>query len=284
MAIISITLRTNIINAAVLGDDYKISAKAEAEIKEAEKAAAEGAALCLKLMEEQSLAKEDVKYIGIGVSEGVGCPKAAAEEIEKAVGIKTVSAPLINALAMGEAYVNADDASSIAILCIDEKVNSCVMIDHKIYEGAGQGGDFAHMVIKNNGFKCECGRNGCFQAYVSKSGLRTIAEDCGVFDSEKATLKSIFDAADVGDFMASGAKTFFIEYMASGVTDIINLFQPHQLVIFGHVTELGDRLMRPMMDIVLKDQYTRNSPNKGVVRFAQPEDDVLLVGAALLGR
>ena len=39
--------------------------------------------------------------------------------------------------------------------------------------------------------------------------------------------------------------------------------------------------MKPMMEIVLRDQYTRHSPNKCNVRFAS-DANTALIGAALI--
>ncbi|MBQ3219981.1 MAG: ROK family protein [Clostridia bacterium] len=34
--------------------------------------------------------------------------------------------------------------------------------------------ELSHMVIKNNGKKCACGRKGCFETYCSASALKTM--------------------------------------------------------------------------------------------------------------
>ena len=81
---------------------------------------------------------------------------------------------------------------------------------------------------------------------------------------------------------AERAKEMYVNYLASGITNIINLFQPNELVLEGSLTEAGDKLLKPTMDIVLREQYTRSLSTKCNVRFASVKEDTTLLGAALL--
>ena len=83
---------------------------------------------------------------------------------------------------------------------------------------------------------------------------------------------------------AEQAKETYVKYLAGGITNLINLFQLREFVIEGSLVEAGDKLMTPMMDIILRDQFTHNMPNKCNVRFSENAEDTALIGAALLGR
>ena len=73
-------------------------------------------------------------------------------------------------------------------------------------------------------------------------------------------------------------------YLAGGLTDIINLFQPNELLLEDPLAEAGDTLMEPLMEIILREQYTHSMPNKYRVRCAAVGEETALLGAALLGR
>jgi len=283
MSKISIILGAKKITAAAYDIALNKVASAEAVYTSKEDAAIEAAALAKKLIREKKL--NDVESIGLAVASCIGCPVTAAQTIADATGLDVNVDTMINAMALGEAYLGANDASSIILLRIGDKVESSIVIDHKIFAGFdGLGGNLAHMVIDNGGYACKCGREGCFEAYVNKAGIKQIAADAGMNDAENVTLESMFAAAKAGCEKAQAAKTFYIEHLASAVTDIINLFQPHQLVILGQLTALGDDLMQPMMEIVLRDQYTRHSPNQCKVRIDNYGHEAALVGALLLDR
>ena len=279
MYIISVVLGEKI-KAAVYSKDYKQTAASEAAYSCTckESALADAAKLVKAVMADNGIKAEDVEFIGAAIPESYGCPCCAASEIEKQTGIKTAAETVINAKALGEAYL-AGDKSSLITLKIDETVESGIVIDKKIYAGfSHMGGRVAHMVIDFGGYDCTCGRKGCFEAYVSSAGVKKIAADNGV---NAETIAELF-AKDCS--CANAAKTFYIEHLANAITDIINLFQPEELVLEGAFTKVGDPIMKPMMEIVLRDQYTRHSPNKCNVRFANTEADTALMGAALIIR
>ena len=277
MYIISVEFGAKKLSAALFTKEYNKTACAEAEYSCTckDSAIADAAKLVKSLIENNKLSASDVEFIGAAVPECYGCPCCIASEIEKQTGIKTVAESTINARALGEAKLAGK--SSLIMLSIDDKVESGIVIDNKVYAGFSHlGGKVAHMVIDVGGYECECGRKGCFEAYVANAGVKQIASDAGVKAETLAQLFAMNDAA------AEAAKTTYIEHLANGITDIINLFQPHELVLDGPFTKVGDPIMKPMMEIVLRDQYTRHSPNKCNVRFANTEADTVLLGAALI--
>ena len=74
----------------------------------------------------------------------------------------------------------------------------------------------------------------------------------------------------------------YISYLACGITNIINIFQPNVLSIGGGICNERDFLLNPLMEIVNRDQYTRNSDNKTQVKIAALGNDAGILGAALL--
>ena len=237
------------------------------------------ASVCLAVIEKAGIKKEEVAYVGVAL--GADAADAAVADLEKTLGIKCYGAALMNVRALGEAYL-AKDVSSLFMLKIDDTMDCGIVIDKKIYAGAHSlGGKVAHMVVDFGGFECTCGRLGCFEAYASNAGLRRIAAEAGVAGAEAISHKALF-AMDTPE--AEKAKKLYVKYLASGITNIVNLFQPNELVLEGPFTEVADALMKPMMDIVLREQYTRNAEDKCDVRFANTAADTALLGAALLGR
>jgi len=188
---------------------------------------------------------------------------------------------LMSAKALGEAYV-ADDVDSLFLLNIEDTVDCGVVIDKKLYSGTHlRGGNVAHTVISFGGFECACGNRGCFQAYACNAGLRRIAAEAGVEGAETITHKELFDKTTPS---AEQAKETYVKFLAGGITNLINLFQLREFVIEGSLTEAGDKLMKPMMDLILREQFTHNMPNKCNVRFSGKAENTALLGAALLGR
>jgi predicted NBD/HSP70 family sugar kinase len=234
--------------------------------------------LCFDILSESKTKSSDVSYMGIAAD---GNSNEIIAEMEKAYGIKCYSSSVISARALGEAY-RANDVLDLCLLKVDDTIECGIVIDKKMYAGEKQmGGKVANMIINFGGYECSCGSRGCFEAYASNSGLKRIAADAGVADAESLTHTSLFAMTSPE---AEEAKKLYVEYLASGITNIINLFQPNELVLDGPFTQVGDALWTPFMEIIMREQYTHGMPNKCTIRFASKEEDVALIGAALLGR
>ena len=271
MYILSAVIENNKSKVTLYDKEYKLLSAKEGSGTDVTK-------LCLDILSESKIKSSDVNYVGIAAD---GDNDAIIAETEKALGIKCYGASVISARALGEAYL-ANDVLDLCLLKVDDTVECGIVIDKKMYAGEKQmGGKIANMIINFGGYECSCGSRGCFEAYASNSGLKRIAADAGVTDAESLTHASLFAMSTPE---AEEAKRLYVEYLASGITNIINLFQPNDLVLEGSFTEVGDALWAPFMEIIMREQYTHSMPNKCTIRFASKEADVALIGAALLGR
>lgn len=274
MYIISAVLEKEHTRAAIYDKKYNLLAELKGE-------ASTSAKLCEDIISKGGIKACDVEYVGVAADSSFGAPDAIAAELERTIGIKCYGASIMNARALGEAYT-ANDRPSLFLLKIDDTIECGIVIDKKVYSGINQlGGKIAHTVIDFGGYECSCGRCGCFEAYAGNSGLRRIAAESGVEGAESITHAKLFAMATPE---AERAKRLYVEYLASGITDVINLFQPHELVLEGPFTKVGDALMNPMMEIILREQYSSSIPNKCNIRFSNTDTDTALIGAALLGR
>lgn len=267
MYIISAVVENGQTKVAVCDKEYKILLKKEGTDKDLEK-------LCLEAINESGIKASDVDYIGVAADTSVA-------DLEKNTGIKCIFSSVIGARALGEAYL-AGDVPFAVMLKIDDSVECGIVIDRKIYLGArGQEVNVANMIIDFGGYECPtCGKRGCFGAYATGEGLKRIAAEAGVADAENLTHEKLF-AMDTVE--ADKAKKLYVKYLASGITNIINLFQPNELVLEGAFTRAGKAITEPLMDIILREQYTHSMPDKCNVRF-EGKEDTALVGVALLGR
>ena len=274
MYIVSAVAEKNAAKVALYNEEYKLVSKKLAEGNDL-------SSLVLALLAEAGVKAEEVAYIGVAVEENVPSLSAYAEKLEKTVGIKSYATALISARALGEAYL-AGDTATLVLLKIEETVECGVVIDKKVYAGVDQkGGKLGHHVINHGGFACTCGKTGCFEAYASNAGLQKIAKEAGVAGAETITHKALF-VMDTPE--AKAAQKTYVDFLAAGVTNIINLFQPSELVLEGSFTEAGGGLTEPFTEFILREQYTRSSPNKSLLRAPKADADIALLGAALLGR
>ena len=151
------------------------------------------------------------------------------------------------------------------------------------------------MTIDHDGVPCNCGRRGCFEAMASANALITQAREqmrkhpesllwslCGG-NAAKVEAKTVFDGAAAGDETARELLDAYITYLAEGITNIINVFQPAVLCVGGGVSRAGEVLLRPLREEVARRVYSRNSKRNTRIELAKLDNDAGILGAALLG-
>ena len=93
-----------------------------------------------------------------------------------------------------------------------------------------------------------------------------------------------FSAMKQGDPYAKEVCDEYIRYLAEGITNMINIFQPHVLCIGGGVCNEKEYLTVPLIELVERDQYTRTNKIKSKIVTATLGNDAGIIGAASLGR
>ena len=269
------------------------------------------------LLSENNISKEDIDYIGIATPGAVdvkgGVVESAfnlgfdhfpiAKELSSRVGIERILvANDANAAALGEALTGAAKGTQHSVMVtLGTGVGGGVIIDGHIFDRGVNAAvaELGHMVIHVGGRQCSCGRRGCFEAYSSATALAKMTQEkmdelkikgvkSHLFEvSEKygkVGARTAFDSMRMGDQFAKEVVDTYIRYLAEGITNIINIFQPEVVSIGGGVCNEGDALLLPLLEIIDREQFTRNNEHKTKIAIAKLGNDAGIIGAAGLGR
>ena len=180
-------------------------------------------------------------------------------------------------------------------------VGGGVIINGKIFAGGinHSGIELGHTVIVSGGRQCTCGRRGCWEAYSSATALSLMTKEKAtelkllgihslMHDNERKdgsySARCAFDAMKNGDPYAKEVVDEYIHYLAEGITNMVNVFQPHILCIGGGVCNEKEHLTIPLIEAVNKLQYTKNNTCKTKIVVATLGNDAGIIGAASLGR
>ena len=198
-----------------------------------------------------------------------------------------------NAAAYGELLAGAGKGKKHFIaVTLGTGVGGGIIIDGKIYSGAQHaGGEIGHTVIIHNGEKCSCGINGCWEAYASASALIRQTKFAMIRNKESVmwdiakTLENVngitaFDAMRKGDKAGTDVVSQYIEYVAVGVLNMINIFQPEVLCIGGGISKEGDTLLNPIKKYVADKCFA--GAEKTQIKAATLGNDAGIIGAAFL--
>jgi len=108
--------------------------------------------------------------------------------------------------------------------------------------GCGFGGTIGHQVIRIGGLVCNCGRQGCLEAYVSSSSLlREYLKHGGNPSSAGADaatqIKRISELASAHDPAAQQAYAALADYLAEGLANLFNILDPEAVFVSGGLVE-----------------------------------------------
>jgi len=305
---------TNIV-AGVVDEEYKILSKASVKTncpRPAEEIMDDMAKVVFEALDKSGLSLNDIEWVGVGAPgtanvetgiieyannlgfENVHMVEYLQKKINKPVHIENDA----NAAAYGEFLAGAAKGTKHAVcITLGTGVGGGIIIDGKIYSGFNfAGAELGHMVIEVDGVPCTCGRKGCFEAYSSATGLIRMTKEAMEADKSskmwemskeedgKVTARLAFDAMRAGDKSAKEVVDKYIKYLAIGIANTINIFQPEILCIGGGVCNEGDALLIPLKELVQKEVYSRNSGKNTKIVIAKLGNDAGIIGAAFLGQ
>lgn len=270
-------------------------------------------ALCASLVAEAGLSFDDIASVGVAAP---GSVDPANGEIKYANNINMFHYPIAkklmehipvkkvflendaNAAALAEAKVGAGKGfKDVIMITLGTGVGGGIVIDGKLYSGFNYAGaELGHIVIEHGGVPCTCGRKGCWEVYSSATALirmtnekmaqtrDTLMWDICEQGAKKVSGRTAFKAAKAGDKAGLEVVEKYIDYLACGITNMVNIFQPEVLCIGGGVCGEGDYLLEPLKAIVNRDQYgSAAHDDKTILKIAELGNDAGIIGAALLG-
>ena len=266
--------------------------------------------MCKELIDEFKLDASTLKGIGIGVP---GSVDKKSGRIVYANNLKTSNFNVKEYLkdkldypvklgndadcaALGEVVAgSAKGYSDVIIFTLGTGVGGGITINGEIFSGYYPGGaEIGHIIIERNGRQCTCGNKGCLETYASATGLIRSATEKALANPdsllykmtegnmEKMNAKIPFDAAQAGDAAAQEVIDTYIEYLAIGIANIINVFKPQVILLGGGVSKQEENLTVPLAAKVKTMAYGGEMPT--LIKTASLGNDAGLIGAAMLNK
>lgn len=256
------------------------------------------------------ISMQDVESVGVGTPGAVNADGVVENSpnlgflhtplrdmIQRRLGKPTFVENDANCAALGEQLAGCGHGvPNFIAVTLGTGVGGGIILNGQLLTGInGAAGEVGHMVIVKDGIPCKCGRQGCFEKYASATALVRETREAMEADAYKTSLMwkisnslekvngiTSFKAARQGDELGLKVVEEYISYLAVGVTDLINLFQPDILCIGGGISREGDFLIQPLIQKVSEQQYAQYAMKKTEIRAAVLGNDAGIIGAALL--
>ena len=164
-----------------------------------------------------------------------------------------------------------------------------IIINGEPYAGkSGFSGEFGHTHCYENEVICHCGKKGCLETEASgramhrkfiervKQGDRSIITDSGK-KIEDITLDDLIEATLKEDMLCIEILEEVGEQLGLHLANLINIFNPHVVVIGGPLAQVGDYLIHPIQSAIRK--YSLNMVNQDT----ELKQSILLRYAGVMG-
>ena len=312
---IGIDLGGTNIAVGIVDDEHKIVVKKTTPTlakRPAEEIVADMARVCLEACAELKIDIKDIANIGIA-SPGIANPVNGC--VEYANNLPFLRFPIVklladglgidrsvikiandaNAAAWGEAVAGAAKGSANSIMVtLGTGVGGGIIINNKILVGFNSAaGEIGHIVIEQDGALCGCGRRGCWEAYSSATALirmtKEAVEECkktgrytSMLKAERISGRTACDAMRAGDEVGTEVYNKYVKYLATGITNLVNIFQPEVISLGGGVSNEGQSLIDAITPLVRAEQYGGDVVALTQLRIATLGNDAGIIGAAAL--
>lgn len=151
-----------------------------------------------------------------------------AKELETRFDIPVLLGNEANLAALGE-WTHSYQTPNMLSISVHSGIGVGIIMDNALICGQnGYAGEFGHSIISVNGCPCPCGNFGCFEQYASE---RALLKSLSAVKGQKITADEFAVLYQKRDEDAVKTMKDFIKYMAVGVNNLLNTFNPEIIVI-----------------------------------------------------
>lgn len=263
------------------------------------------------IIKENSFSREQIRAIGVGIP---GIAQAVTGKVIYCINLNWSDVPLkeIMEKSLGiPTFVDNDatlaglaeyesgsmkNVKSGVFITIGTGIGGGIVMDKKIQSGFhGIGSEIGHMIVGENYYDCNCGRNGCLETFASATALikytkkliregiykTTITQKInGNLDNINGRL--VFEAAEKGDCLANKAVDRLVKYLSIAIINMTTVIDPEIFVLGGGIAKAGTFLLDKIRKEVNKNRYYKMMPI-GKIVLSNLGSEAGIIGAAALG-
>lgn len=174
-----------------------------------------------------------------------------AKTLESELGIPVILENEANLSIIGEKCF-CFNAQNLIGISVHSGIGVGIIINGKLFTGRnGNAGEFGHTIVEAHGRKCPCGNQGCLEQYTSE---RAILNDYAkALNINSTSIDKLIADYNNGDEIAISMINRFVSYIAVGINNLINTFNPEVVIInSGFTIYIPDLIER--IDTELKNR------------------------------
>ena len=144
--------------------------------------------------------------------------------------------------ALGEHWFGTGQSvNTMLYISIGEGIGAGLIVRDELYRGTHElAGEMGHTTLDLNGPVCECGNRGCLETFVSTGAIRNRAHSLIVTDGN--VLQTVESLAQQENSQAIAVKDLTYRYLAAGVINAVNFYDPDLIVVGGPLVDAWNDL------------------------------------------
>lgn len=163
-------------------------------------------------------------------------------------------------------YGAGRDVKDFIVFDLGLGIGCGIVINDKVFHGSmGMSGEVGHTIVKVDGPRCTCGRNGCIESIASGWALTNQAvellkreESPLLFEATNRntrtpTVKEIGLAAKLGDEKCLQLLKNAGRYIAIGIMNSISIINPSKVIIGGRLIQDNDIMFKEIVETVKRE-------------------------------
>ena len=180
-------------------------------------------------------------------------------------------------------YGELEQYQNSIFLCIGTGVGGAVIFDGKLLESKNVPGfEFSHIIIQKNGILCNCGKRGCFETYASMKRFKEkIVKEFNLNTIDGEEIKK-FILQNKDNLTLKYIINNYIEDLAIGISNIINIFEPEAICLGGSFAYFEDIFLEPLKKLLLEGNLLFNKRCDIIIKLAKLKNDAGIIGATLI--
>jgi glucokinase len=221
-----------------------------------------------------------------------------AAALQKELDLPIRVANDVTAAAVGEhALGGGQGADDILVVFVGTGVGGGLVLGGRPFEGShGGAGEFGHLVVRQGGEVCPCGRRGCVEAYAGRKSMELAAEralasgtSTVLFEvmedknKTRATSGVFKTALERGDAFVADLIDDCVSALGAGIASTVNLLDLEVVVLGGGLADKLGETFRARVETAMRPHLFLEPPRVRLVA-ATLGDEGGAVGAALLAR
>lgn len=159
------------------------------------------------------------------------------DALRRALGLPVVVENDVNALAVAERLFGVGlTYDNFLVVTIGTGVGAGVVVDGSVLRASSGGaGEIGHIPVSDGGPRCNCGNEGCLEAYIGEAALVGVARQRGAIALDEG-IDALLDAAEASDERARLIYRDAGRLLGRTLAGVVHVIDPAFIVVLGEGT------------------------------------------------